>query len=151
MFSEILLRALTNSAFRFVVAIDGVPLGAFTECTLPDIAWDVEEVKEGGLNTMVHQLPGRRKAAKITLKNGVGMASDLLTWYIMTMNEQFWRRRVTVTLLGSPLLGPLFMPVMIWHVEDAYPIRWTGPQLRTGDNTVAIQTLELACGEITVL
>ncbi|MEW5989527.1 MAG: phage tail protein [Chloroflexota bacterium] len=143
---DILLRALTNSAFRFVVSIDGSPIGAFTECTLPEIAWDVEEVKEGGLNTMVHQLPGRRKSAKITLKNGVGLASDLLAWYVMTMNEQFWRRRVTVTLFDS-----MFIPVMLWHVEDAYPIRWTGPQLRTSDNTVAIQTLELACGEITVL
>ena len=28
------LHTLITAAFRFVVALDGVPLGAFTECTL---------------------------------------------------------------------------------------------------------------------
>jgi len=143
---EILMRSMTTAAFRFVVAIDGNPLGAFTECTLPTIEWEVEEVKEGGLNTYVHQLPGRRKSTRITLKNGVGIASDLLVWYIKTMDEEFSRRRVTVTLLNS-----LFIPIMVWHIEDAYPLKWTGPQLKTSDNSIAIQTLELACGEITVV
>lgn len=140
------LHTMITNAFRFVVAIDGAPLGAFTECTLPTIEWEVEEVKEGGVNTRVHQLPGQRRRTTITLKNGVGIASDLLAWYIAAVNEQFWRRRVTVTLLNS-----LFVPVIVMHIEDALPIKWTGPQLRTDDNTVAIQTLELACGEITLI
>ena len=140
------LHSMITNAFRFVVAIDGAPLGAFTECTLPTIEWEVEEVKEGGVNTRVHQLPGQRRRTTITLKNGVGIASDLLAWYLAAINEQFWRRRVTVTLLNS-----LFVPVIVMHIEDALPIKWTGPQLRTDDNTVAIQTLELACGEITLI
>jgi phage tail-like protein len=140
------LQAVITNAFRFVVAIDGAPLGAFTECTLPTIDWEVEEVKEGGVNTFVHQLPGMRKRTTITLKNGVGIASDLLAWYLKAMNEQFWRRRITITMLNS-----LLMPVIAMHIKDAFPIKWTGPQLRTEDNTVAIQTLELACGEITLV
>lgn len=140
------VRALTNPAFRFVVTIDGVPAGAFTECSVPTLEVEVEEIKEGGLNTYVHQLPGRRKAAKVTLKNGVGSVSHLLTWYIKSMNELIERRRVTVT-----LIDPLFMPVMVWDIEDAYPTRWTGPDLKTDNNTIAIQTLELACGGITVV
>ena len=146
MLTDVFMGALTTTAFRFVVAISGNPLGAFTECTLPTIEWEVEEVKEGGLNTFVHQLPGRRKATRITLKNGVAIASDLFVWYIKTMNEEFSRRQVTVTLLNS-----LFIPAMVWNIEDAYPIKWTGPQLKTSDNTIALQTLELACGEITVV
>lgn len=139
------LRTLLTAAFRFVVAIDGVPLGAFTECTLPTIELDVETIKEGGLNTYVHQLPGPRKPAKITLKNGVGVATHLVTLYQKAMSEQFGRLHVTVT-----LLNPLLVPVMVLDIADAYPVKWTGPQLKTDDNTVAIQTLELACGEITV-
>jgi phage tail-like protein len=140
-----LFSMLTN-AFRFIVAIDGAPLGAFTECTLPTIEWDVEEVKEGGINTHVHQFPGQRRRTTITLKNGVGIASDLLAWYITAINERFWRRRVTITLLNS-----LLVPVIVLHIEDAFPIKWTGPQLKTDDNAVAVQTLELACGEITLV
>jgi len=131
--------------YRFVVAVDDTPLGAFTECTLPTIDWEVEEIKEGGLNAYVHQLPGRRRATKIILKNGVGNASDIMDWYRRSMSENFSRRSVTITLLNSML-----KPVLAWHVEGACPVKWTGPQLRTGDNTVAIQSLELAGGEITV-
>lgn len=146
MLVDALSRVMTTAAFRFVVAIDGVPLGAFTECTLPTVEWEVEEVKEGGLNTFVHQLPGRRKGTKITLKNGVGIASDIMVWYLQSMNEDFSRRRVSIT-----LLSPMMMPIMVWDIEDAYPVKWTGPQLKSDGNTIAIQTLELACGEVTIL
>lgn len=138
------LRALANVAFRFVVDVGNDRQGAFTECGLPAIEWDVEELKEGGLNTYVHQLPGRRKAGRISLKNGVGKCS-LLDWYLETMKEQFSRKTVTVT-----LLDPMLKPIMTWNLSEAYPIKWAGPQLKTDNNTIAIQTLDLACGEITV-
>ncbi|MCB8967249.1 MAG: phage tail protein [Ardenticatenaceae bacterium] len=62
------LRALTNPTFRFLVSVEGIPQGVFTECTLPSIEWEIEELKEGGLNTYVHQLPGMRRSAKLILK-----------------------------------------------------------------------------------
>jgi phage tail-like protein len=140
------LRFLTNASFRFVITVNGMPAGAFTDCTLPALELELEEVKEGGLNTYTHQLPGRRKSAKITLKNGVGLLNQLLPWYIKSMNEQFSRRRVTITLFSA-----LIIPVMVWDIEDAYPVKWVGPDLQRGSNSVAIQTLELACGAINVV
>ena len=142
--SEEQIRKSANAAFRFVIDIDGSAQAAFTECTLPVIEWEVEEVKEGGLNTFTHQLPGRRKGAKITLKNGVG-SEALFSWYVETMGEKFARKSITVALMDVKRAK-----VMSWHLSAAYPVKWTGPQLKTSDNTVAIQTLELACGEITV-
>ena len=139
------LGAMITPGFRFVVAVNGAPIGAFTECTLPAFDLDVETVKEGGLNTYVHQLPGQRKAAKITLKNGVGVGRALLAFYLMAMRERCPRMHVTIT-----LLNPLLIAVLVLHISDAYPLKWDGPQLRSGENTVAIQTFELACGEIMV-
>ena len=133
-----------HAAFRFVVKIEGINQAVFTECTLPNIEWDVEEVKEGGLNTYIHQLPGRRKAAKVTLKNGIG-TGDLLNWYRQVMSQTWERRPVTITLLDVA-----HQRVMDWSIKDAYPVKWTGPQLKADDNTIAVETLELACGEITV-
>lgn len=136
------------ATFRFVVDVGGDKQGVFTECTLPAIEREVEEVKEGGLNTFVHQLPGRRKGARLTLKNGVG-TSSLLDWYMKTLDPtagKFERRAVSVTLLNAYDKKA----IMNWHIESAYPVKWTGPQLKTSDNSIAIQTLELACGEITV-
>jgi phage tail-like protein len=146
-------RVLTNAAptFRFVVLVNGAPYGVFTECDLPVVEWETLPVKEGGLNTRVHHLLGRRKETKLTLKNGVG-TSAFIAWYLTAMAGVFdvpgagLRRAVTVILLNS-----LKVPVMTWHIEDAMPTKWAGPQLKTSENSVAVQTLELVCGEITII
>jgi phage tail-like protein len=138
------IRSRLHAAFRFVVDVEDERQAAFTECSLPSLEWDVEEVKEGGLNIYTHQLPGRRKSARVSLKNGVGK-SKLLEWYIEALSKQTTRKKITITLLDLAL-----KPVLVWHVEEAYPIKWTSPQLKSDDNTVAIQALELLCGNITV-
>ena len=138
------LRGQAHAAFRFVVEIGNQRVAAFTECVLPAIEWEVEEIKEGGLNSYTHQLPGRRKAAKITFKNGVGK-SELLDWYLSTMSGNFERKPVTLILLDATKA-----PVMTWKIEDAFPSKWSGPDLKADSSTVAIQSLELAGGEITV-
>lgn len=139
------LHTTLTASFRFVVSIDGQAVGAFTECTLPTIEWEMEQIKEGGLNTSVHQLPGQRKQATITLKNGIGIVDDLLSWCMDSMNESFTRRKVTVTVHNS-----MKKSVITWNIEGALPMRWSAPQLQSDSNTVAIQTLELVCGEVTV-
>jgi phage tail-like protein len=139
-------REKMTSVFRFVVSIDDTALAAFTECTLPNIEMETETLKEGGLNTYVHQLPGMLKAATITLKNGVGIAKDLQQWYLDTMSGKFTRKKISISLLNS-----LQKTVMTLDIKDAYPIKWSGPQLRSDDNTIAIHSLEFACGEISVV
>jgi phage tail-like protein len=133
-----------HPAFRFVVTIGGRPVAAFTECTLPTIEWETEELREGGLNTYTHLLPGQRKSARLTLKSGVGK-SEMLDWYFDALAEKFVPKTVTVQLLDAQLRR-----IITWEIQDAFPIRWAGPQLQSGDSAIAIQTLELACGEITV-
>ncbi len=131
-------------AFRFVVEVDGESQGAFTECTLPVVEWETEEVKEGGLNTYIHALPGRRKGARLTLKNGVGK-SALLQWYKDTMNEKFTRKPITITLLDAAQ-----NTIQVWELKEAYPVKWAGPQLKTDANAIAIHSVEFACGEVVV-
>jgi phage tail-like protein len=145
MSTEDQIRQLANAAFRFVVDVAGERQAAFTECSLPTLEWEVEEVKEGGLNQYTHSLPGRRKSARISLKNGVGK-SVLLEWYIQALAKQTERKKITITLLDHTALKT----VMVWNIENAYPIKWTGPQLKSSDNSIAIQTLELVCGNITI-
>jgi hypothetical protein len=36
------------------------------------------------------------------------------------------------------------IPVMWWDFKEAYPVRWTGPELRAGSNDVAFESIELA-------
>ncbi len=136
------LIAQTHVAFRYLVEIEKKRQGAFTECTLPTLEWELEEVKEGGLNTHVHQLPGRRKAARLTLKHGIARG-ELVDWYIQTLSEKFIPKEITVTLLDGAS-----KPVASWTLHDAIPIKWVGPSLRSDANTIAIQTLEFAGGQV---
>ena len=142
--SDELYRQQANPAFRFVVDVEGERQAAFTECSLPSVEWEVEEIKEGGLNTYTHQLPGRRKSARLSLKNGVGKG-QLLQWYLDAVSSVVARKPVTI-----PLLSLTHQPVLVWNIQDAYPIKWAGPQLKSDGNTLAIQTLELVCGEVVV-
>ena len=133
------------AAFRFVVDIDNQRLGAFTDCKLPTLSWKVQEVYEGGLNTHTHLLLGPRKKGKITFKRGVAVSAHLLHWYAEALQLRAARKRLTVT-----LLDPRRRPVMTWFIEDAYPIKWRGPKLQTKGKAIAIETLELSCGRVTL-
>lgn len=139
------LNPLANFRFALDLGKSKSWSGVFTECKLPDVAWDVEQVKEGGQNTFVHQLPGQRKPGNVTLKYGLTKQHELLDWYADMMSEDFKEtsRTVTITLLDSES-----KPVLIWNLHDAYPVKVTWPDLKAGDSTVAIQTLELACGRV---
>jgi phage tail-like protein len=137
------IRGTANAAFRFVVSVGGKSLAAFTQCTLPTMEWEVQQVKEGGLNTFVHQLPGQRKPGTLQLANGVGQSS-LVDWYLESMSGRPARKTITISLLNVEK-----KPVITWQVEGAFPTKWQGPQFKSDAQTVAIQTLELACGQIT--
>lgn len=138
------LLAESHVAFRYVVEVDNKRVGVFTECELPTIEWETEEVREGGLNTHVHLLPGQRKAARFSLKQGIGNG-PLIEWYRKALENQFVARKVTVAL--QDVEGNM---VATWVMNDAYPIKWTGPQLKSDANTIAIQSIEFACGRVSV-
>lgn len=132
------------STFRFSVDIGGKNwLGVFTECTLPAIEWNVEEIKEGGRNDYIHQIINHRKASKVTLKHGLTKKYELMSWYAEMMDENYqnYKKTMTITLMDSE-----HKPVLRWNFEKAFPTKITWPELKTGDNAVAIQTLELAVG-----
>jgi phage tail-like protein len=131
-------------AFRFLVSVDQKPQAAFTECDLPTIELEIEEIKEGGMNVYTHQLPGRRKAVRISLKNGIGKSS-LLEWYFDVLGGTIKRRNVSISLLDEQQ-----KTVINWNMADAFPYKWSGSQLRSSDNAIAIQTLELVCSEVTI-
>jgi phage tail-like protein len=133
------------ASFRFGISVEDSPelVGIFTECKLPDVEWDVQQVKEGGRNDFIHQLPGQRKPSKVTLKHGLTKQFVLIDWYSEMMSENYegFLKTVTITLLdgqGKAMLR--------WNLHNAYPVKVTWPELKAGDNAVAIQTLELACG-----
>jgi phage tail-like protein len=131
----------SHAAFRFAVEIDGIAEAVFTECTLPTLEVELHEQKEGGLNNAVHQIPGRIKAGKITLKQGITTSDDLLGWYLDVAQGDIEASKRSVSVI---MFDSTSEEILRWNFEEAFPSKWTGPSFSAGSNEVAIETLELS-------
>lgn len=125
-------------AFRFEVRISGLSLGGFSECTGLGLETEVEEYAEGGLNTHLRKFPGRTKQTNLTLKAGVA-DRVLHDWYTDLVAGRFERRDGSL-LLHEPDGGAV---VAQWEFVEAFPSKWTGPDLNATQSAVAVETLEI--------
>ena len=126
------------AGFRFGVEIKGSVVGWFTECSGLTVERGVLTHEEGGQNAYVHQLPQRVTYPKVTLKRGV---ADLQLWQWFQkglFDLQVEHRSVTIMLYNGDR-----QRVKRWDLKEAFPTKWTGPDLKADSNQVAIESLEL--------
>jgi phage tail-like protein len=122
---------------RFFVKIGTEPIGRFSDCGGLGVEYDVFPWEEGGLNDYVHQLRGRARYPKLTLKRGVTHEDALLKWF-MDCRDRAKRFDVTVTLMSHDN-----QTVRSWTFLNAFPSKWTGPTFNASSNKVAVETLEI--------
>jgi phage tail-like protein len=122
---------------RFKVEVQGISIGRFSECTGIAVEVEMKDYNEGGSNEFVHKLPTRIKYPNIVLKRGVTHEDALLKWFWDSRNA-VQRKEMTIT-----LLGPGASTVRTWAFMNAYPVKWTGPNLKAGSNAIATETLEV--------
>jgi len=139
-------RIEAHATFRYAVEIDGISEAIFSECTLPPLEVETHDQKEGGYNTGVHQLPGRVRPGKVTLKKGVSSSPELMHWYRDVVNGKISdsERNMSIVMYDSQ-----HEEVMRLNFERVYPVKWSGPNLNMGENSVAIESLELAFAMVT--
>lgn len=126
--------------FRFWVQIDSVEVATFAECTGLSVETETFEYAEGGLNTYTHRLPVRTKYGNITLRRGLDPGQDLYRWFMATLDGKTKRRNVSIKIYGPVGDSPVYQ----WDLQGAYPVKWTGPDLKTEAGAVAVETLEFA-------
>jgi phage tail-like protein len=122
---------------RFKVELPGMSIGRFRECTGIAVEIETKDYMEGGSNDFVHKLPTRVKYPNVVLKRGVTHEDALLKWFWDTRTT-VQRRDMTIT-----LLGPGAKTVRTWAFLNAYPVKWTGPNLNASSNQIATETLEV--------
>ena len=128
------------SAFNFLVEIDGLVVGGFSEVTGLQVEIEVHDYREGGLNDYIHRLAGpARYPTNLVLKRGVVDTDTLWSWQRDVTQGIIERRDGSIVLLDDTR-----QEVVRWNFTGAYPVRWNGPELRAGSSAVAIETLELA-------
>jgi phage tail-like protein len=127
---------------RFKVEIEpSLPIGEFRECTGLAMEREILEYTEGGNNDFVYKLPGRVKFPNLVLKRGITDQKELLKWF-WDVRSDLKLRTVTVTLVDATGATD----ARVWAFENAYPVKWAGPNLNAGSDSGATETLEIAHG-----
>jgi phage tail-like protein len=131
--------------FNFLIEIEGLLTGGFTEVNGLESEIELEERREGGRNDYVQQLPGpARYPSRLVLKHGLTDLDTLWNWYKATTRGVIQRKNGTIMLLDRQRL-----PAMWWNFKQAFPVKWSGPQLNAGSNEFAFETIELVHRGIT--
>lgn len=125
--------------FRFRIEIDGISAAHFSEVSGLQVETETEPYEEGGVNDFVHQLPKRTKYPHITLKRGITDVDTLWKWHQDVVSGKFKRKNGSIILLNEA--GE---DTWRWNFTNAFPVKWSGPDLKADSSTVGFETIELA-------
>ncbi len=126
--------------FNFVVEIDGLEGGGFSEVDLPSGEIEVIEYREGADKvSSARKLPGRVEYANVVLKRGIAGRLELFDWWKSVRDGTLDRRNVAIVLFDEAR-----SPVQRWLLRNAWPVQLAYSRLDGLGNEVAIETLELA-------
>src|SRR5260370_314395 len=126
--------------FRFLVQIDGIVQGGFSEVSGFGSDVEVVEYREGGDTSTVRKLPGKTTYHDLTLKWGITDSRELYDWHRAAVNGKVERKNGAVLLLDD-----LGQTKVIWNFFDAWPSKWEGAHFNATGKEVAIDSLTVSC------
>lgn len=116
-----------------------VAVGGFSECQGLEGSLKVEEFNEGGNNGAVLKFPGRVSWTNLTLKRGLAGNSTLWDWFYGFVEGRGKRRDGVVVLMNG-----MMVPSAIWYFRRGLPLKYSGPQMNATQNSVAVESVEIA-------
>lgn len=125
--------------FQFQVEIDGLITAGFSEVSGLAVETETEEYKEGGFNDYVHILPKGSKYRNLVLKRGITDSDVLWNWHQDVVNGKIERKSGRIILYDNKGNEKWY-----WTFEDAFPVKWTGPDFKADSGAAAVEALELA-------
>ncbi len=130
--------------FRFRIVIEGIIEGGFNEISGLQETTQVEDFIEGGVNHFVRKLPKETTFENITLKKGLADAKTLWMWHKNVTAGRILRLPILIFLLKDRQQRDSAEIAHVWSYKEAFPIKWTGPDLKAEGSTVAFESLEIA-------
>jgi phage tail-like protein len=125
-------------ACSFLVEVEDILAGGFSECSGLEVETEVESYREGGQNSYLHQFAGATKYPPLILKHGLTWIDGLWSWHQEVSSGMIKRKNGTIYLLDRQQV-----PVMWWNFNEAFPVKWSGPSLRADATQVAVESVEL--------
>ena len=128
--------------YNFIVVIDGVEIGGFTEVIIPGVVIDVIEFRNGNdPENAIRKLPGLAKYPDVSLKRGIAGALTLYEWLDEVRNgDPGTRRNVSIRLQNE------FRTEVVWTwlLHNAWPSQYRFGPLNAKGKDIAIEELVLA-------
>ncbi|MFC6334423.1 phage tail protein [Paenibacillus septentrionalis] len=124
--------------YRFMVEIGNLYVAGFSEVSGLTVETEFEEYREGGVNDYVHKLAKGTRHVPIVLKRGIGYSTELWDWHNDVVAGRI--RRLSGSII---LFDDRFREYRRWTFNDAYPVKWIGPDLNASVSEVAIEQIEL--------
>jgi phage tail-like protein len=144
---ELELLKAPPTAFHFAVNVGLLPQpidSSFQDVSGLDQTMETETLREGGENRFVHQLPIGVQQGKLSLRRGIArITSPLMLWCKETMEGGLTRRVRTLPVMVR-LKGSGLLPLRVWVLDGAYPVRWEIEAFNSTKNELAIEHIELA-------
>jgi phage tail-like protein len=130
--------------FRFVLEIDNITRGGFSEVAIAETAIDAVDYREGTDPPHVRKLSGLTKYGNITLKSGVSSnanALELFAWHKDVSAGMILSKRRSVAISVRDETGKTEMARFV--ISDAWPVKYDPTDLNAKGNEVFIEALEL--------
>ncbi|NLW46376.1 MAG: phage tail protein [Firmicutes bacterium] len=123
--------------YRFKVEIKGIMIAGFSDVSGLNIQTEYERKRFGGVNDRDFVFITGSKYSELVLSHGL-IDTELWDWYQEIVNGKIIRKDGTIYLMnGAGEQG------LSWHFFQAYPVKWEGPVLNAGGNTVATEKITL--------
>jgi phage tail-like protein len=104
------------------------------------VEYDVETFKEGGENRFEHKLPARSKYPDLSLKRGLLTDSRVIAWCLDALEH----RIVVPKQVDVSLLNEKHEPLKTWHINRAWPRKWSVSDFNAQESSIVVETLELS-------
>lgn len=124
--------------FNFIIEIDGLTRGGFTEVSGLTSSQEVIDYREGSDPTVMRKLPALTTFENIVLKRGYTSDAELWLWRKTTLDGATERRSGSIVLLDEARAEALR-----FNFREGWICKWEGPQLNSTTNEVAIEAIEI--------
>ena len=129
--------------FHYAVEIQGMVTGYFAECSGLGSEHEIIEHKvvDDRGREMIMKIPGRLKWENITLKRGITNNMDIWDWRKMVEDGDVDSARSNGSIV---MFDQQLEEVARWNFENAWPVKVTGPQVKSDSNDIGIEEMSIA-------
>ena len=130
----------------YVLSMDGMEI-AFQEVTGLDQEIELIEFRDGDSRTYSNKKqPALNGPTDVVCKKGTYQGDNRLAEFFQAMVKDKARYRNQARLdMSVQLLDEMGNPVITWQIQDGFPLKYEGSDLKSDASEIAIETLTITC------